>query len=181
MNIIVSALLIALLAPDTVRSTVQVVVRGPDGYASMCGGVVINAVKGEVLTAAHCLPDTEDKIIFVDDKPSKVLKVGGELALVSSEPFVKPAITIATVTAKVGDGVVSYGYGLGLRMRIVRNVAAVIEGERLIILDGPLSSGMSGGPVVNVSGLLVGLNQGTEKATSVISSSKAIREFLNAK
>jgi len=64
-----------------------------------------------------------------------------------------------------------------------RSVAGFFQedesGEPLdILLDGPIANGMSGGPVVDEKGKVVGINQVSDGTSGGICSAREIREFL---
>ena len=73
----------------------------------------------------------------------------------------------------------SIGFDHGYLVVFNRRVATIVDED--IIVDGPLVPGMSGGPVVNLEGKVVGLNQSTSDAIGLACGTKEIKNFLESK
>lgn len=163
----------AILPPDPIAVRVSFYNEETE-QTHTCTGVVTQITR--VLTAEHCL--SNEYAMFVNDKYAKVVRVKGDLALLETEPLVGIRITkIAKENSKIGDSVSTLGHAWsGPIIRLYRSVAGFVDGY--MVLDGPLASGMSGGPVLNEDGELVGLNQGTNAVVGMVCPTEEIREFL---
>lgn len=144
-----------------------------------CTGFVTSASRGEVLTARHCVGDDPHEELYVDGQESEVIRVNDMFALVRIEPMTKPPIEWG-ILPQVGDQVITYGYGYGFMLVLKRNVAR-IDGGQDIVTDGPLVPGMSGGPVVDRNGRVVGINQASSEVIGVICGVNEMRAFLASK
>ena len=168
----------AELAKIVSQSVVQVNYPVEEGGISNCTGFVIDAAKGWVLTVAHCVSPKAD--ITVNQAPSKLLKSGDQLALLSIEPMSRPPLDLRGDSPALGDAAYTMGYGFGILTWLSRNVAG-FNGLDLA-LDGTIVSGMSGGPMVDTFGRVIGINQGNAVgsggAIAYGCSTKEIKEFL---
>lgn len=143
-----------------------------------CTGVMIGIIR--VLTSEHCVPPTGDGIL-VEALPARVVKKNEFFALLDVNPLItKPNIKIAASKPKVGDPVTSIGLVdlIGTRLTLRRSTAGYAPTIPMMFIDGPLVGGMSGGPVVNERGELVGINQASNNATGLVSTLDAIKDFL---
>lgn len=147
-----------------------------------CTGFVVDAARGRVLTAAHCID--QENPMFVDGEPSEVLKVDEELGMVSIKPMSKPPLDLGGLP-KVGEAVVAYGYGYAWETPQVmqRHVAnydtkgySGFKGG--VVLDGAIAPGMSGGPTVDMNGRVVGVNQASNNVLSVVTNANAMLRFI---
>ena len=138
-------------------------------------GVVLTA-DGEILTNAHVVADaTEVHVRFAGETEPRLAKVlasdpGNDLALLKIEATdLKPATFAQPGTIRIGDGVIAIGYALDLDggptvtsgivsalKRTIITESGALNG--LIQTDAAISSGNSGGPLVNFRGEVVGIN-----------------------
>lgn len=138
-------------------------------------GVVITS-DGEILTNAHVVDGaTEVSVLFadsVDPIPAVVLArdPGNDLALLKvDETGLKPAVFADPSAIDVGDEVVAVGFALALDggptvtrgivsalNRTIANEDGALDG--LIQTDAAISSGNSGGPLLNARGEIIGIN-----------------------
>lgn len=156
-------------------SSVQVLAPH-DEQTSFCTGVVVGVTR--VLTAEHCVPKNNDGVL-VEGKPARVVKKDILLALLDvSEPLQRPILKLAADEPKLGALIIAFGFVdmRGTKLTLQRHVAGANDGYTFV--DGPLESGMSGGPAVNEAGELVGINQAANTVAGFLSKVKAIREFL---
>lgn len=158
---------------DPLRSIVKVVTVMPRGE-SVCTGFVVSAAKGEALTARHCV--LQDAMMTADGEPSNIVKVDEVFALITVKAMSKPPIDISKNEAKIGERVALYGFGYGSMQIIQRAVASYWDSD--IVLDGPIVNGMSGGPVVNQAGKVVGLNQASTDVLGLACGAEELRKFL---
>lgn len=142
-----------------------------------CTGFIIDSPRGWVITARHCVSDTTQNYIN-ESLPVEVVKTTDDLAIVEIPAMMGPPLEFEDDT-DVLDEVVSIGYGNNHMQAIDRHVAGFDKGD--IILDGPLTPGMSGGPIVDLNGKVVGLNQYTYPSVGVGCGVKEMKDFIKSK
>lgn len=150
-----------------------------------CTGFMVNASKGLILTAEHCVPK-DGGAVLVDGVASEVMKKNHDFALIQVEPFSRPPLEIET-SMDVSDPVIVLGYGYGDLLTVKRTIAATrienglkkaaLECE-LIALDGPIAPGMSGGPIINARGKVIGISQATAPAIGLGCKGNDIKSFI---
>lgn len=175
--LLVLSLLAAPAPTSQVRSIVKVTSPG-----SICTGVTVSASQGHILSAAHCVPENNQGVL-VDGKEVKVLRKSRTLVLLQGEAFQRPPITVRKGKLPPGEEVWSLGYAYDMALATLRRTVSHYIGEDLL-MDGPIAGGMSGGPVVDSQGRLVGINQATERiynASSIACGGDEIIEFLKSK
>ncbi len=138
-------------------------------------GLVLTS-DGEILTNAHVVEDAADVVVrFAGETEPRVAKIlatdmGNDLALIKVDVTGLVAATFAKPgSVRIGDIVVAIGYALALdggptvTSGIVSALKRTIETDSgalnsLIQTDAAISSGNSGGPLVNLKGEVVGIN-----------------------
>lgn len=162
---------------STVRLSFPVTVFNPfTGNAqemqAACSGFVVNRAKGYVMTASHCLnegttdgmtvtgatPGTPMWVVFNDEKL--------DVAVISAA-IKKPALKPSRVGLQQGQMIGALGYGYGFKLPLFRggyvsNVAVDVDPEipgPWALFDTPFIGGMSGGPIFNHDGQVVGVVQ----------------------
>lgn len=160
------------------RSLVTVSYEASDDKTHYCTGVVVDAPKGWALTAVHCVELGKD--IYVDEALSSIIKVNENFALVSVPKMDKPPLALGKSVPVMGSSVISSGYAYSIPgMTVLSRVIANRQGEDFG-LDGPLIPGMSGGPVVDQEGKLIGINQASTEALGLACGIGEIRSFLKS-
>lgn len=162
------------------RSIVRVEFGDLDHEHAVCTGFVTSSSKGEALTARHCLPENGE-ILYADGVESTLIRADDQFALIQIPKMEKPPLDISQEEALIGSEVFTFGYGWGYLEVFHRWVAAFRDKDRTLMMDSPLAHGMSGGPVVNLNGEVVAINQAGNEVISVGSGVKAIRKFLRSK
>ena len=166
---------VANVLADSVVTISSVVDDGFESGEATGTGVVLTA-DGEILTNAHVVDGaTEVRVRFAGEtepRNAKVIasEIGNDLALLKIDATgLKPATFAQPDTVRIGDTVVAIGYALALdggptvtsgiisalKRTIVTDSGAL---NGLIQTDAPISSGNSGGPLVNLRGEVVGIN-----------------------
>jgi serine protease Do len=157
---------IAEVAETAGRSTVGIGNRWRGG-----SGVVVE--NGKVLTNAHNLHGDEVRIFFADGREAAGSVVGadadGDLAVIAADTGDAPAIAwgeggslgIGTPVVAIGNPA---GQGLRVTLGFVSGIGRAFRGPRGRRVAGavehtaPLLPGSSGGPIVDGSGRLLGIN-----------------------
>jgi S1-C subfamily serine protease len=165
------------LAPSVVTISADIesdVLGGPGGSV---GTGVITTADGEILTNAHVVEDaTEIRVRLTGEtepRQAELLAIdpGNDLALIriAGDDFV-PATFAEPESVRIGDEVVAIGFALdldgapsvtlGIVSALDRTITIGEDGalDGLIQTDAAISSGNSGGPLVNSLGQVVGIN-----------------------
>lgn len=166
---------VANVLADSVVTISSVIDNGAESGEATGTGVVLTA-DGEILTNAHVIDGaSEVRVRFAGETEPRTAKVtasevGNDLALLKIDATgLKPVTFAQPDTVRVGDTVVAIGYALALdggptvtsgiisalKRTIVTDSGAL---NGLIQTDAPISSGNSGGPLVNLRGEVVGIN-----------------------
>lgn len=167
------AKVVATISPSVVKVAVDI--KGAQGAGEGVGTGVILTTDGEILTNAHVVADaTQVRVVLGKAEPvdAKVLGVdiGNDLALVKIDGKDLPVMKIApSDQVRVGEPVVAMGYALDLEgdpsvtsgiisalNRSMITDSGALDG--LLQTDAAISSGNSGGPLVNAAGELIGIN-----------------------
>lgn len=191
-----AAAVVEKLKPSVVSitSTVTADERSGFGYAfeggtrtvqSAGSGVVLSA-DGEVLTNAHVVAQARSISVALADGrtfPAKVLGAdpSEDLALLKLDGAsgLTPAELGSSATLRVGDDVVAIGNALDLpgAATVTRGIVSALdrsittEGASLgglIQTDAAISSGNSGGPLVNADGQVVGIDTAVATGSSTV-------------
>lgn len=170
---------------DFVAPSVVTISADVGGGTSLGTGVILTT-DGEILTNAHVVEGASEIRVRLagETEPREVSLLaadrGNDLALLrmSGEGF--EAATFADPdSVRLGDEVVAIGFALGLdgepsvTLGIVSALDRTIAQDNvfldgLIQTDAAISSGNSGGPLVNAAGEVVGINTAVARDTSVI-------------
>ena len=181
--------------------TISTTISDEQGGGRGVGTGVVLTSDGEILTNAHVIEDAADVVVrFAGETEPRVAKIlatdiGNDLALIKVEASGLVAATFAKPgSVKIGDTVVAIGYALALdggptvTSGIVSALKRTIETDSgalnsLIQTDAAISSGNSGGPLVNLKGEVVGINTAVargdyESAANNIGFSISVDEVL---
>lgn len=192
--VLLTTLLVAILAvapppqsPQTIHRTEESIVKtmwlddNKDGM--ICTGFSVGIMW--VITAKHCLPPNGVDIT-VNGDPARVVKSNDAFALLEVQAGKYPILQLRKDQPKVGEAVTSFGFPYGFPlMSFQRHIAAYCEcdyakGDHLI-MDGRIGSGMSGGPVIDETGKVVGLNQAGVETITIACTAEEISKFINGK
>lgn len=176
------ATVVAIIEP----SVVTVVSEIDEGFGAGQGtgtGVVISA-DGEILTNAHVVDGASKVSVLFGDSIDPIaatvlaMDAGNDLALLKIDATdLTPAVFADPDSINVGDEVVAVGFALDLDggptvtrgiisalNRTIENGDGALDG--LIQTDAAISSGNSGGPLVNARGQVVGINTAVFTSTA---------------
>ena len=171
------AAVVAAVEPSTVAVTTHVVQQqGPfqvEGEAAGTG-IIIDS-EGHILTNAHVVADATEVKVAVNGEERSATVVGADrehdiAVLKLDDPSgVHPAKLGSAADVAVGDQVVAIGNALALQggPTVTEGIISALnrsidtESSRLtglIQTDAAISSGNSGGPLVNAAGEVIGIN-----------------------
>lgn len=145
---------------------------GRDGVPDAGGsGVVIDAAKGYVLTNDHVVPDSPRLVVILPDGRKRTVKdvyrdPRSDLALLVIDPKdLTQAEWGDSEALELADWVLAVGQPFGLAGSVT---AGLVSGERrgfgplgyddLIQTSAAINPGSSGGPLIDLSGRIVGIN-----------------------
>ena len=130
-------------------------------------GCIINS-DGLILTSRHVIEGVKEiKIKLPDGSEYKgiligTLKGGNDLALIkinTSKPL-KPIVLGNSTEVKVGQKVLAIGNPFGFNNTLTTGIVSRLDKERnKIQTDAAINPGSSGGPLVNSSAEVIGINQ----------------------
>lgn len=145
---------------------VSIDARIPDGTSSGSGCIVSS--KGLILTSSHVILNSNDITVTTADGKeykAKVIKTTGinkDLTLLQI-PSNKPLKTITmgnSAQVKVGQKVLAIGNPFGFNGTLTQGIVSRIDTKRnKIQTDAAINPGSSGGPLLNTSGEVIGINQ----------------------
>ena len=177
--LLLSVLLLIPYQPDTDWTRIVPLLRASSlpmtcnlhGKA-MCTAFSINEERGIFLTAKHCIDEytsdegqQEHSLLY--HQPYTVLLSNEDLdiAILVSKRHARPALRPRRASLSVGEPVATYGYGYGLNQPTFRtsniSLLSTSKNPYATHLDNAIIPGMSGGPVVDSRGQLVGVNTQT--------------------
>ncbi len=180
---------VAKVQPSTVSITSTIVQQ--QGPFQMEGegagtGIVLDA-EGHILTNAHVVDGATDVVVTVNGEPRSATVLGGDRSddiavLQLDDPTGVVPATLATADVAVGDQVVAIGNALALEggptvtQGIISALGRSIDTESgqltgLIQTDAAISSGNSGGPLVNAAGEVVGVNTAVARSGGNVAAS----------
>lgn len=167
------------VAPSTVTISADV-----GAGVSLGTGIVITS-DGEILTNAHVIEGADAvRVRFSGETEPREATVlasdrGNDLALlrVNGDGF-QPAVFADPDSIRLGDDVMAVGFALGLDgdPSVTLGIVSALDrsvGQGDVFLDGliqtdaAISSGNSGGPLVNAAGEVVGVNTAVARDTAV--------------
>ena len=173
---------VAAVLQTITPSVVTIISNLADGRATGTG-VVISS-DGEILTNAHVVEDADSvSVMFVDSLnpvSAQVLAIdmGNDLALLRVDlSGLLPVVFADATSIDIGDDVVAVGFALNLDggPTVTRGIVSALNRtitsgdgalDGLIQTDTAISSGNSGGPLLNTSGQVIGINTAVFKSST---------------
>lgn len=149
-------------------SLVRVSTIPPEGeMPESCSGFVINSVKEYILTAEHC---HQAMSLFQVDKKAAWAVLDNEqydLMVMRVEGLHKPALHPSQQVVEVGTPLAALGYAYGLNTSLLLSGSAArpsifipfFPNLTWLAFDKPFIGGMSGGPIFDSQGDVVGIIQ----------------------
>jgi len=149
-----------------------------------CSAFSIDRVRGHYLTTSHCLHpgENDEDTPLIDKQKLEILfeDVDIDLAVVKITTQ-RPALKIQTKPVLLGTRAAVFGYGGGrpqpsLRTAVVSRLDLTGNGLPFIGYDNALIGGMSGGPVVDYTGKIIGVAARSDAQTGYSLTSQFIYE-----
>jgi S1-C subfamily serine protease len=163
------------IAPSVVTISADIEVDGLGGGGSVGTGVITTS-DGEILTNAHVVENASEIRVRLtgetEPRQAELLAIdpGNDLALlrIAGDGFV-PATFAEPESVRIGDAAVAIGFALDLdgAPSVTLGIVSALERtitiddgalDGLIQTDAAISSGNSGGPLVNTLGQVIGIN-----------------------
>ena len=183
---------VAAVAEFVGPSTVTVMAdidTGGFGQSGSVGTGIITSADGEIVTNAHVVEGASAIRVRLagDTEPREArllaLDIGNDLALLEMEGSGhQPATFVQPGSVRLGDEVVAIGFALNLDgapsvtlgivsalNRTIVTANGALDG--LIQTDAAISSGNSGGPLVNALGEVVGINTAVARGSATTAAS----------
>jgi putative serine protease PepD len=172
----------------SIETTVQVrqgpFVREGQGAGT---GVVIDDV-GHILTNAHVVADATSITVTVDGVAREATLVGSDpsadiaVLQVDADGLVAADLARSSSAVAVGDDVVAIGNALALEggLTVTEGIVSALDRsietssgtlDGLIQTDAAISSGNSGGALVNAAGEVIGINTAVARSSDSVSAS----------
>ena len=179
------AKVVSVISPSVVKVAVDV--DGPQGKGEGVGTGIIISSTGDIVTNAHVVVDaTKVRVLLNGQTEPQVATVlgtdpGNDLALIHIDATSLPVAKFAADdSVRIGDDVVAIGYALDLPGDASVTVGIVSALQRtmltengalngLLQTDAAISSGNSGGPLVNAAGQVVGINTAVARSSATSS------------
>ncbi len=173
---------VSLIEQSVVKVSVDV--DGVTGKGEAIGTGVIISADGDIVTNAHVVRGATKVRVLLPGETEPIDAVivgvdeGNDLALIHvSETGLVVAQFAADDGTRVGDEVVAIGYALDLSGEasvtsgIVSALSRTMSTEqgalnRLLQTDAAISSGNSGGPLVNAAGEVIGINTAVARSSA---------------
>jgi len=172
------------VAPSVV--TVSADVEGPLGAGGSIGTGVITTSDGEILTNAHVVEGaTEIRVRLAGETEPRLATLlaadaGNDLALlrIAGDDFV-PATFADPDSMRIGDDAVAIGFALDLdgAPSVTQGIVSALDRtivtasgalDGLVQTDAAISSGNSGGPLVNALGEVIGINTAVARGDATV-------------
>ena len=166
-----------------------VVVRG---HRFGAGAGIVWDANGLILTNNHVVGRRLPIVVLQNDQEyeSRLLARDPDvdLALLSIAATDLTPLKPVSVSPRVGEMVFAFGHPWGQRNAVTRGIVSALvsaqnrRGDKLPVIrsDAPLAPGNSGGPLVNASGEVIGINAmivGGDQSVSIAAS--VARDFVN--
>jgi len=166
-----------------------VVVRG---HRFGAGAGIVWDANGLILTNNHVVGRRLPIVMLQNDQEygSRLIARDPDvdLALLSIDATDLTPLEPASVSPRVGEMAFAFGHPWGQRNTVTRGIVSALvsaqnrRGDKLPVIrsDAPLAPGNSGGPLVNASGEVIGINAmivGGDQSVSIAAS--AARDFVN--
>ena len=154
-----------------VNSTVRIEARNKDGKMHSLGSGFFITEDGQIATNYHVIAGAYNiKVKLYNGMEYDAVKVKGyniakDIAVIQIDAADTQALRISAQAPKTGDPVYTLGSPLGVddvfTDGVVSNPSKLVNGLNMIVFSAPITSGNSGGPLVNARGEVIGITTQT--------------------
>ena len=148
----------------------EVTVYDTNGEAFALGTCFVISADGKLITNYHVIEGGYSATVTLDGKTYTVEKVLAydktiDVAVLKVNASNLKAVTICYKTHRTGETVYTLGSSLGLTATfadgMITTAEREVDGVLYVQHDAPISSGNSGGPLINIYGEVIGINTWT--------------------
>ncbi|WP_395377446.1 Do family serine endopeptidase [Marinicella sp. W31] len=139
---------------------------------SLGSGVIVNAIKGYILTNHHVVNDADDiSVVLADGRTYSAVLIGSDegtdVAVIQIQAKDLVALPLAdSDRLRVGDFVVAVGNPFGLGQTVTSGIVSALgrtslsglNYQNFIQTDASINPGNSGGALIDLNGELIGIN-----------------------
>jgi S1-C subfamily serine protease len=152
------------------QATVTIRVPGSDGEEEAIGAGFIHEGTRKIVTNAHVVGDRETLRIGLADGRIIEARVAGrdavtDIALIDAAVDGIAGLAFSEMPVEVGETVHAVGTPFGLGQTVTRGIVSALDRAidattpfGMIQHDAPLNPGSSGGPVIDATGKVIGVN-----------------------
>lgn len=183
---------VAVSPPTSPKGTQPVAASGeaaPKAGAVLTGSGFFVSSGGIGITNAHVVEGCQSGSISGYGKARVVARdVANDLALIQlTEPSITPSAKLRRKPLQLGETVFVMGFplagqldnGLNFTSGLVSSLAGIGNNSRLLQFTAPIQAGNSGGPVVDGSGLIVGVTQSKLDEVAALAASGSLPQNIN--
>lgn len=170
------------------NSVGEITVYNKNGQALSLGTGFVYSADGKIITNYHVIEDGYSAEITLGGKTYKIQKVLAydkniDLAVLKINATGLPAVKLCKTSHKVGEKVYAFGSSQGLTATfsdgMITTSCREVEGVKHVQHDAPISSGNSGGPLINNYGEVIGVNTWTLLDSQNLNFAILVSEFDN--
>jgi serine protease Do len=152
------------------QATVTIRVPGADGEEEAIGAGFVHEGTRKIVTNAHVVGDRETLRIGLADGRIIEARVAGrdvvtDIALIEAAVDGIAGLTFSEMPVDVGETVHAVGTPFGLGQTVTRGIVSALDRAidattpfGMVQHDAPLNPGSSGGPVIDATGRVIGVN-----------------------
>ena len=146
---------------------VEIITYDRNGDALSLGSGFVYNVNGQIVTNYHVIEESCDTDVYIGEVPYEVVSVlaydiNRDIAILKINATNLSTLEVCTQTVKTGSTVYALGSSRGLTSTFSRGIITSanreIDGVTYIQHDAAISSGNSGGPLINEYCEIIGIN-----------------------
>lgn len=162
------------------RTSASIIRLTSESGQGFCTGFMV--APNRILTASHCI----ENAVFADGTPTQLIQKDDyyDLAVLSTVSAKHP-LRIRVAPTTYDEPLKGIGYGFGWDKPLVTVFRVMIPNHKItpeavsgVIMQGQAIGGMSGGPLIDSQGQVVGINLRTYQGTTYSVGTTVIRAFL---
>lgn len=170
------------------NSVGEIVVYNKSGESMSLGTCFVYSDDGKIITNYHVIEDGYSAEIKLSNRTYNVQKVLAydkniDLAVLKINATNLKPVTLCESSHKVGEIVYAFGNSQGLTSTFSDGMITFssrdVDGVNYVQHDAPISSGNSGGPLINKYGEVIGVNTWTLRDSQNLNFAILVSEFQN--